>query len=329
MKRVACCFLLLIFLCGCNSTSYYESSIYAMDTYMTLRVYGSDAQTQTQQVISTINRLDQLLSAADGQSCVAMLNQTGSGEFPDEVADLLTRSISLSQQTGGALDPSVYAVVQLWGFPSQEYRVPSDAEIDAVLDTVGTAHIHLHGNSVTLDAGTQLDFGAVAKGYAGQFCASQLEENGATAALLSLGGNVQTLGSKPDGEPWVVGITDPENPDSYFATLSLTGTHAIVTSGAYHRYFEQNGKRYHHIIDPATGHPAESDLASVTIVADDGFLADGLSTALFVMGLEQAAGFYREREDFEAVFVTADGAVYVTEGLTGAFSGAACEVISR
>lgn len=329
MKRILCIFAILALLTGCSGTAYSESSIYSMDTYMTVRVYGSDAKSQTEQVLAMIRQCNDSLSAADVQSPVYALNQNGSSQLPDEAIDLLNKSITLSQRTGGALEPTVYPLTRLWGFVDKQYRIPETAEIDTALATVGTSHIHMEGATVTLDAGTQLDFGAVAKGYTGQRCADALQNSGITAALLSLGGNIQTVGTKPDGSPWVIGITDPAQPDTYFATLSLTGTHAIVTSGGYQRYFEQDGKRYHHIIDPATGCPAESGLQSVTIVADDGFLADGLSTALFIMGLEQAAEFYRESDDFEAVLVADDGTVYVTAGLTDAFSGDGYEVIFR
>ncbi len=328
MRRILGLFLALLLLGGCSGESgSYEHSIFAMDTYMTFRVYGRGAQAQTQELVRHIQALDAELSATNPQSPVYTLNQNGSGQVPQELADLLAASLELSQQTNGALDLSVYPLVRLWGFPTETYRVPSEEEIAAALAYVGSEHIHQDGCNIQLDAGTQLDFGAVAKGYAGQVCADLLAENGVEAALLSLGGNVQTLGSKPDGSDWAIGITDPDNPSTYFATLRLSGTHSIVTSGGYNRYFEFNGQRYHHILDPSTGKPAHSGLASVTVVTSDGFLADALSTALYVLGLEQAAALYRSRADFEAVFVTDSGGVYVTEGLTDAFSGSSYEVI--
>lgn len=174
-----------------------------------------------------------------------------------------------------------------------------------------------------------LDFGGIAKGYAAEKCAKLLEAAGIEAALLSLGGNLQTVGTKPDGSAWAVGIADPENPTQAIATLTFTGSLALVTSGGYQRYFEEDGVRYHHILDPKTGYPARSGLASVTILAESGTLADALSTALFVMGLDAAAEFWRGSDDFEAVFVTDGGKIYATQDAASLLGGCEFEVISR
>lgn len=329
MRRIAAALLALcvLLLCACTKKAAPDTlELFAMDTYMTLQVYGGkDVLPSLSQEIGT---LDRLLSATNQSSQLYALNRDGAAVCDPDLTELLSESLSLSERTGGALDVSVYPAVMLWGFPADDFRVPDNAELAEALSHIGADHVHLSGSTVTLDAGTMLDFGAVAKGYCARKCLALLEASDATAAILSLGGNIQTYGSKPGGD-WVIGITDPTGQADYFATLSLSGTRAIVTSGSYQRYFEQDGKRYHHILDPKTGRPAKSRFLSVTVVCDDGMTADALSTALFVMGLERAADFYRESNDFEAVFYSDDGSVYITEGLTSAYQGVEYEVIAR
>ena len=305
-----------------------DATFFAMDTVMSVRVWGADASDACAAAQQTVQALERELSVTEEHSALARLNASGSGTLPDDALTLLRGALDLSARTGGALDPTLYPVVRLWGFTTGNYRVPADEEIASALARVGAEHVLIDGDAVTLTGGAMLDFGAVAKGFAAQKCADALSAAGATAALLSFGGNVQTVGSKPDGTPWRIGIADPAGSGTA-ATLSLTGSCAVVTSGGYQRYFEENGVRYCHIFDPASGAPAQSGLASVTIVAQDGLLADGLSTALYVMGLDAAAGFWRDSDDFEAVFITDDGGIFCTAGLSGCIEADGAEVIER
>jgi thiamine biosynthesis lipoprotein len=181
---------------------------------------------------------------------------------------------------------------------------------------------------ITLQNGAELDLGAIAKGYAADCCRAILERAG-VSGILSLGGNIQTVGKKPDGSDWTVAIQDPDDPGRYLLTMTVTGTKSVVTSGDYQRFFERDGIRYCHILNPATLSPARNGLRMVTIVADEGFLADGLSTALFVMGLERGIEFWRAGNDFEAIWLTEDGTVTVTEGLEDRISYKNAEVVRR
>ena len=167
---------------------------------------------------------------------------------------------------------------------------------------------------------TLIDFGGIAKGYTSSRIMDIYKDNGITSGLVNLGGNVQALGTKTDGTKWKIAVQSPDDTEDYLGILSVQDK-AVITSGGYERYFEQDGVTYHHIIDPKTGYPAESGLVSVTIVSDDGTLADGLSTSLFIMGEEKAADFWREhKDDFDAILMSDDGTLYVTEGLENDFS---------
>ena len=167
---------------------------------------------------------------------------------------------------------------------------------------------------------TLIDFGGIAKGYTGQKLAELFQEYGVSSALVSLGGNIQAIGTKPDGNSWKVGIRDPKGgQQDYIGVLSVENQ-AVVTSGGYERYFEENGETYIHIINPRTGYPADGDLLSVTIVSKDGTLADGMSTALYIMGYEKACQFWRQhREEFNVILVTDDGKIHISENLKGNF----------
>lgn len=311
----------LLFLTGCSAESSPEpvqGTFFAMDTMMDFTIYGESGLINQSE--SLIASLESLVSVTDADSELYAINQTGSGMLTEEASSLMKQALEICRRTDGALDLSIYPIVRAWGFTTGSYQVPDEAEIQALLPLVDYRKIQYDAatGTVTLPEGMEIDLGSVAKGYAGQLAAQMLREHGVQSALLNLGGNVQTVGTKPDGSPWQIGIKDPQGEDAMMV-LSVEDQ-AVVTSGGYERYFEQDGQTYWHIMDPSTGHPADSGLISVTIVGDEGVVCDGLSTALFVMGLEKAADLWAQSGDFEAVFVTASGEVYITEGLRDRFA---------
>ena len=189
-----------------------------------------------------------------------------------------------------------------------------------MLENVDYTQIHFdpEHHTVALKPGMEIDLGSIAKGYTGDQLMQLFRDSRVSSALLNLGGNVQTLGSKPDGSPWKIAVKDPLG-EGNLGVLNIEDR-AVITSGGYERYFEEDGRTYWHIIDPATGYPAQSGLVSVTVVGKEGTLCDGLSTSLFVMGEASAAAFWRSSDDFEAVFVRDDGSVLITEGLESSFT---------
>ena len=296
-----------------------ERQFLAMDTIISLTASGPAADAALDTARETILSLDRLLSVTDPSSELARLNGGATVSLSDETADLLAFALEMAAATGGAVDPTVYPAVRAWGFTTDSYRVPSDEELAALLPLIDYTAVSLDGGALSLPAGMMLDLGGFAKGWAGDRVLEAWRALGVESGILRLGGNVQTLGAKPDGSPWVVGVRDPWG-DGLLGTLAVRDL-AVVTSGSYERYFEQDGKTYCHIFDPASARPAESGLCSVTIVGKSGAECDALSTALFVMGAEEAARFRRASAmEFEFILADTDGVVYVSSGLRDVFA---------
>lgn len=360
MKRpIAFALLLALLLPACAAqadpdTAQESIQVIAMDTAMLITTYGERSVPAAYACEDTIRDLEAKLSRTDPGSEVSRLNNAGGEpvEVSQELLALLSKSVDYCALTGGAFDITVAPVVSAWGFTTDSFQVPSPAEITRLLELVDGSAISLtfppQGSetpaTASLAPGQSIDLGAIAKGYAADKLVEVLQEYDVPRANISLGGNVLAYGDRPDGTPWRVGIQDPQRPgeqNAFAGVLELTNSFA-VTSGGYQRYFEQDGKRYHHIIDPATGYPADSGLASVTVVADlgdgtafPGTMCDAFSTALFVMGEEKALGFWRSWAGtaFELVLVTEDNRVAVTKGLADRFtldedSGYTYEVVS-
>lgn len=342
---LACTVALLVLACagctggvgggGASASATATCMFTSMDTGMTLTVHASSQQAADDAAKACEDRVEELdgLLALDGdESQVALLNDAGGAAtlVADDLLPLFETARLVAQETDGAFDPTIYPLTSAWGFTDGNHRVPSDDELAALLPRVGFERLHVDASAgaVVLEDGAQVDVGGVAKGFAADELRTLLAEHGVTSALLDLGGNVTALGAKPDGSPWRVGVADPAAPDRLTGTLELVDATAS-TSGTYQRFFvDGDGVRRHHLIDPSTGYPAESGLASVTVVDTCGARCDALSTALFVMGLDRALDVWRagaedEGNAFEAVFVDDGGNAFVTEGLASAFSPSA------
>ena len=336
VKRITALLLAALAVCGltgCGGTRDPDEAqesiqVIAMDTAMVLTAYGKESTRAVYDAEEEVRRLDALLSRTSGSSEVSMLNGAGGEMVPvgAEICTLIQTAGDFTEATGGAFDITIATVVSAWGFTTDSYQVPDREALQTLLESVGMEHVHLSGGSARLDPGTMIDLGGIAKGYTADRVAEIFQEHAVPRGKVELGGNILVIGDKPDGTAWRVGVQDPKHPDEadgLVCVLNLTDAFA-VTSGSYQRYFEQDGKRYHHIIDPATGCPADSGLTSVTVVADsargNGTMCDALSTALFVMGEDKALDFWRSGVyDFQLVLVTEDGRVVVTEGLKDGF----------
>jgi len=300
-----------------------QREFFAMDTVMSVTVNGEGAEAACDAAVSEVNRLDELLSTGKDSSEVSKINMAGGGTLSEDGQKLLKKALELYEVSDGLFDVSIYPVMELWGFTSGDYHVPAEDELGEALSLVDASCIDFDEGTGEVSfekEGMKIDFGGIAKGYTSSRMIDILRERGITSALVNLGGNVQALGAKPDGSRWRVGVQDPEKKGGLLGVLSIADL-AVITSGGYERFFEENGQTYHHIIDTRTGFPADSGLLSVTIVTEDGMLADGLSTFLFAAGADRAVEFWREqKEDFEMILCTADGSLLVTEGLGDIFT---------
>ncbi|MBQ8925256.1 MAG: FAD:protein FMN transferase [Clostridia bacterium] len=301
----------------------YSKDIFAMDTYMTVSAYGDAGEKAVDAAVKEINRLDALLSTGKASSEVSELTANDGGKLSADTNALMDAALDLYESTDHVFDITIYPVMKLWGFTDQNYKVPSDGDLKAALKLVDASTLDYNKSKKTVAFtvdGTQIDFGGIAKGYTSATVAQLYKDYGVTSGLVNLGGNVQTVGFKPDGTEWRIGIQHPEDENDMLGVVQ-THDQAVITSGGYERNFEEDGVVYHHIIDPSTGYPADSGLISVTIVSEDGTLADGLSTSLFIMGKDKAIEYWKAHsKDFDFVLCEDDGTLVVSKGLKDKFT---------
>ncbi len=328
------CLLLPLLMSGCQTAMAEQAvqrELFAMDTYMTMKAYGKDALQALNEAATEIQRLEGLFSVTIPESDLSRLLQANGQAVTvsADTADLLQMALAVAKESGGALDITIYPVLKAWGFTGGAYQVPSEETLQALLPLVDYRAVQIKNQTVTLPKGAALDFGAVAKGYAADRVSSLLRRKGITSALLNLGGSVRAVGTKPDGSRWQVGIANPQGGDPIAVIEAEDCT--VITSGSYERYFTaEDGKRYHHILDPKTGCPVQNSLTSVTVIGKSGTLCDALSTAFFVMGMERGMEYCRQHSEIEVLWIDEDNHLYITEGLADVITTQApCTVLSR
>ena len=311
-KRVFTLFIVLSMLCGCSSLKNSSQDFFAMDTFMNISVWSSsksDADTILSNAKKKVNELSNRLSRQISSSSIAKLN-SANGEpvtLDDDAYNALKQAVELAEFTNGAFDPTTAVLSDLWGIGTDSPTVPSDEQITEALTHVGYENIvFLENNQVKLLNGAQVDLGGIGKGYATDLVTKDIS----TPILASLGGNIGAYGENPNSDNglWSIGLADPDNNSSYIASIKIKDL-SIVTSGDYERYFEQDGVRYHHIFDPKTGYPAQNELRAVTVIDRNSTRADALTTALFVMGLDEGIKFCKDN-DINAVFITKEHKIY-------------------
>ncbi len=314
------CFVLLFCFSGCTHEPL-TTEFFAMDTMMKITVYSNKDENLAADAKEKVISLEHVFSVTNPNSEIYKANNAGgtSVSLSAQTIELLQTALKLQKETNGLFDVTVYPAVKAWGFTTKENRVPTKEELEALLPLINSSAIQLKNNTLTLPKGVSLDFGGIAKGYAADVIANDMLKQGCSGAVLAFGGNIKTVGNKPNGELFQIAVQDPTNTNGTLGTLSVQGNIAVVTSGDYQRSFEANGVTYHHIIDPRTAAPAKSDLTSVTVICSSATRADAYATALYIMGLVEGMKFVESIPDVEALFVTKTKEVYKTSGLSTTF----------
>ncbi|MCC8105096.1 MAG: FAD:protein FMN transferase [Clostridiales bacterium] len=347
LHATAALLLVLLLMTGTTHVSASEektsSTGFFLDTVVTITLYGDTDSAAMDGCFSLLEEYENLLSRTIEGSDVWNINHSNgkATTVSEETASLINTALEYSELTDGAFDITITPLVELWDIDgrsessavlgteaetdgetgentqkdSTDSLIPSEDEIGSALSHVDYTVISVAGTTVTLsDPEAEIDLGGIAKGYIADRLEEYLLSQGITSALINLGGNVQSVGTKADGSAWKIGIQKPFGGSSDIIAMVECSGESVVTSGTYERYFEENGKIYHHILDPATGYPVDNGLTSVTILSDSSTSCDALSTSCFVLGLEDGMELVESLEGVEALFITEDDALYRTSG---------------
>lgn len=304
----------LLFLAGCGAPAALESNTYSMGTVCSQHIYGS--QTALSGGTALLEELDSALAWRNTESEIAQLNQAGTAALSPTAYAAVKRALELAESTGGAFDPTLGVLTREWNISDADTaRILTRQEAAALTRYVDYRAVTLDdaNRTVTLGQGQALDLGGMAKGYASDALAAYYRESGVSSGFVNLGGNVTVVGKRPDGAAYTVGVRDPAGSASdLFATVQVQDA-SVVISGAYERYIEgPDGAVYHHILDPSTGYPAESDLLSSCIISADAALADAFSTAVFVLGSEAGMALVERTEGAECLLLRKDGRILMS-----------------
>ena len=297
--------------------------MFALGTVCSIQLFTEKPQTEVELVLQTcILRLEELerhLSANAESSTLIDINKASgvsAVNVPADIYPLFARAVFFAEKTDGAFNPAIGGVVKLWNIGFENARKPEDRDIQVALSRTDYKDVQLAGTAVFLKKeGMKLDLGAIAKGFAADELTRIVKQAGIMHAVIDIGGTISAVGVRPDGKRWSIGIRDPRIRQGQPIISAPIENRSISTSGSYERYFEQDGIRYHHIIDPATGYPVQSNMIAVSVFADSATDADALSTACFVLGYKKAVKLLDELPNTEALFIFDDNSVRTTGNL--------------
>lgn len=316
MKKLAAAVAAGFLLCACAGPEPISKNGFLLDTTVTITLYDSGDTGILEDAFALCEAYERRFSRTDPGSEVWALNHAGGEWTPvsGELRAVILRAVAYSEATGGRYDITICPVVDLWDFRAEIPSLPDPAALAAALRRVDSRNIVLEGESARLKNGAQIDLGSIAKGYIADHLAEFLRGRGVGSAIINLGGNVVTVGAKPSGEPFRIGIQKPFGPrNETIGTVEVTDR-SVVSSGVYERSFRLEGTLYHHILDPETGYPAESDLSAVTVISESSMDGDALSTCCFLLGSEAGMALIESLPDTEAFFLLNDGGELFSSG---------------
>lgn len=302
-----------------------EKTAFLMGTIVKITIYGEVKEVEPifQKVFDRISEIEDRMTINNDteKSEIVQLNNKAGKEYSKLSSDtfyVLEKGIYYSKISNGKYDITIGPLVKLWNIGTEEARLPEEIEINKARSLVNYKNLILDKDNLSAKLNTPgmiVDLGSIAKGYAADEAAKILQDAGIEHAIINIGGNILTLNTKPDGTYWRLGLQDPLEPRGDYMGIVMLNDQALVSSGVYERYFELNGKRYHHILNPKTGYPEENSILSVSIITENSIDADGLSTTIFLLGLEEGMQMIEDLPSTEAIFITYDKKVYLSSGI--------------
>lgn len=333
LKKISCflaALMTLTLFVGCSKSKVpaepTKKTALVLGTVCTITLYDSDDTAIIDKAIARLSELEDILSINKTGTELDKVNEM-SGIEPVKVSsdtlNVVKKGLEYSALSKGTMDITVGPLVKLWGIGTDWAAVPSQDDIDKAKNLINYEDVIIDETNSTIflkNPGMIIDLGAIAKGYAADEVVKILKEDGVKSAIVNLGGNIFVLGKKVDGSDWTVGVQNPENDGEATIGYVTVDNKSVVTSGVYERYFEEDGKKYHHILSPETGFPYENEILGVSILSNTSIDGDSLSTTLFALGIEEGLKLIESIDGVDAIFVTRDHKLHMTKGFEEIFT---------
>ncbi len=322
LKRISALILTLLMvfsLSGCGITENQNDKIsetrILLNTYVTITIYSECDESVLDECFELIQSYENLLSRTIPTSEISRLNNKEISSVSDDTIELISKGLYYSELSGGKFDITIAPVSSLWKFNELEKVLPDETELSDALTHVNYKNVNISQNEITFtDEKTCLDLGGIAKGYIADKVKEFLLSKGVTSALINLGGNTLCVGQKPNGDNFKVGIQKPFGDTNETILVLSVDDMSIVSSGVYERYFEIDGKKYHHILNPETGYGYDNNLLSTSILSEKSVDGDALSTVTFALGLEEGLKLINSIDGVYAIFITDEYEIYYSDG---------------